>query len=94
LTANSHSKSNWLTLKVTPNASHNEIIGFTDGVLQVRIAASPVKGKANKELVDFLSKALGVRKSSISITKGQTSRNKVIAIEGISHDEIIRRFSP
>ncbi len=94
MTANSHSKSNWLAVKVTPNASRNEIIGFTGGVLQVRIAASPVKGKANKELTDFLSKALGVRKSSISIIKGQTSRNKVIAIEGISRDEIISRFSP
>jgi uncharacterized protein (TIGR00251 family) len=93
LTANSHSKSNWLALRVTPNASRNEIIGFTDGVLLVRIAASPVKGKTNKELADFLSKALGVRKSSISIVKGQTSRNKVIAIEGISRDDIIRRFS-
>jgi uncharacterized protein (TIGR00251 family) len=94
LTANSHSKSNWLAVKVTPYASRNEIIGFTDGVLQVRIAAPPVKGKANKELTDFLSKALGLRKSSVSIIKGQTSRNKVVAIEGISHDEIIRKFSP
>ncbi len=94
MTANSYSKSNWLAVKVTPNASRNEIMGFTDGVLQVRIAASPVKGKANKELTDFLSKALGLRKSSVSIVKGQTSRNKVIAIEGISRDEIISRFSP
>jgi uncharacterized protein (TIGR00251 family) len=94
LTANSYSKSNWLAVKVTPNASRNEIMGFTDGVLQVRIAASPVKGKANKELIDFLSKALGLRKSSVSIVKGQTSRNKVVAIEGISRDEIISRFSP
>jgi len=94
LTANSYSKSNWLAVKVTPNASRNEIMGFTDGVLRVRIAASPVKGKANKELIDFLSKALGLRKSSVSIVKGQTSRNKVVAIEGISRDEIIRRFSP
>ena len=94
MTANSYSKSNWLAVKVTPNASRNEIMGFTDGVLRVRIAASPVKGKANKELIDFLSKALGLRKSSVSIVKGQTSRNKVVAIEGISRDEIIRRFSP
>jgi uncharacterized protein len=94
LTANSRDKSNWLAVKVTPNASRNEIIGFTDGVLQVRIAASPVKGKANKELADFLGKALGIRKSSISIVKGRISRNKVVAIEGISRDNILRRFSP
>ena len=93
MTENNDIKGNRLALKVTPNAGRNEIIGFSDGVLQVRIAAAPVKGKANKELTDFLSKTLGVRKSSISIVKGQTSRNKVIAIEGISREDIIKRLS-
>jgi len=93
LTINSHNKNNRLTVKVTPNANRNEIIAFSNGVLQVRIAAPPVKGKANKELTDFLSKTLGVRKSSISIVKGQTSRNKVIAIEGMSREDIIKRLS-
>jgi len=93
LTINSHNKSNRLTVRVTPNANRNEITGFSDGVLQIRIAAPPVKGKANKELTDFLNKTLGVKKSSISIIKGQTSRNKVIAIEGMNRDDIIKRLS-
>jgi len=93
LTENNDIQGNRLALKVTPNAGRNEIIGFSDGVLQVRIAAPPVKGKANKELTDFLSKTLGVSKSSISIVKGQTSRNKVIAIEGISREDILKRIS-
>lgn len=93
MTANSHGKSSRLLLKVTPNASRNEITGLIDGVLQVKIAAPPVKGKANKELTAFLSQALGVKKSSLSIVKGQTSRNKVIAIEGLSRDDIISRLS-
>jgi len=92
LTANSHNISNWLQVRVTPNASRNEITGFIDGVLQVKIAAPPVKGKANNELTAFLSRALGVKKSFLSIVKGQTSRNKVIAIEGMSHNDIIRRL--
>lgn len=85
--------SNRLHLKVTPNASRSEIVGFVDGVLQVKIAAPPVKGKANKELTGFLSQALGVSKSALSIIKGQTSRNKVIAVEGLSREDIIRRLS-
>jgi len=93
LTANSHSKSNWLQVKVTPNASRNEITGLIDGVLQVKVAAPPVKGKANKELAAFLSQALGVKKSSLSIVKGQTGRNKVIAIEGLSRDDIVRQLT-
>ena len=93
MTVNSHGKSNWLQVKVTPNASRNEITGLIDGVLQVKVAAPPVKSKANKELTAFLSRALGVKKSSLSIIKGQTSRNKVISIEGLTRDDIMRRLT-
>jgi uncharacterized protein (TIGR00251 family) len=93
LTTNSESNSIRLELKVTANASRNEIAGFTEGVLHVRITAPPVKGKANMELVAFLSKMLGIKKNSISIVKGQASRNKLIAIEGLNSEDIMRRLS-
>ena len=60
-----------LALKVTPGAKKNEILGWEDDypqvgrVLKVKIAAPPVEGKANKEIVLFLAKALKVSKSSI-----------------------------
>ncbi|MGB2854691.1 MAG: DUF167 domain-containing protein, partial [Dehalococcoidia bacterium] len=73
-----------ITVQIQPNAKRNEVLGFEDGVLRVKIAAPPVRGKANKELIDFLSGLLGVNKSSITIEKGVTSRRKVIAIEGLS----------
>jgi uncharacterized protein (TIGR00251 family) len=92
LNDNSRHSSDWLLIRVTPNASRNEITGFHDGVLQVKIAAPPVGGKANKELTDFLSRALGVKKSDISIIKGQTSRNKAISIEGMSREDILKRI--
>ena len=76
-----------------PNAGKNEVVGFTDGVLQVRVSAPPVKGKANRELIAFLSQALGLSKSSLSIVKGHTSRNKVVAIDGLSQKDIINRLS-
>ena len=85
--------SSLLSLRVRPNAARNEVVGFTDGVLEVRIAAPPVKGKANQELIAFLSQTLGVSKSRLTIIKGQTSRHKVIAIAGLSQDEIIRRLT-
>jgi uncharacterized protein (TIGR00251 family) len=85
--------SKYLNLKVIPNASCSEITGWKDGVLQVRIAAPPVKGKANKELVAILSRMLGVSKSAITIIKGQASRNKVINIEGLSNEEISERLT-
>ena len=82
-----------LAIKVTPNASRNEITDFKDGVLQLKIAAPPLKGKANKEIIDFLSRVLGVKKSSIAIIRGLTSRNKIIAIEEMSGDEVLKRIS-
>jgi uncharacterized protein (TIGR00251 family) len=81
-------KKTTLTLHVQPNARQNEVLGFEDGILRLKIAAPPVEGKANKELIAFLSKRLGVSKSSISIDRGQTSKSKVISIEGLTRDQI------
>jgi len=80
-------------LRVHPNAAKNEVVDFTNGVLGVRIAAPPVKGKANKELIAFLSQLLGVSKSSLTILKGHTTRHKVVAIKGLSHEEVIKLLS-
>jgi uncharacterized protein (TIGR00251 family) len=82
----------WLSVKVTPSAGRNEITGWRDGALHLKIAAPPEKGKANKELIDFLGRKLGIKKSAISIIKGQTGRNKVITIEGMNREEIIKRL--
>ena len=83
-----------ISLRVYPSAVRSEVIGFTDGVLQVRVAAPPVKGQANKELIAFLSQVLAVGKGALTIVKGHTSRSKVIAIDGLSREEIMRRLSP
>ena len=83
-----------ISLRVHPNAARNEISGFKDGLLQVKVAAPPIRGKANTELIAFLSKTLDVSKISLSIIKGHTSKNKVIAIQGISRKDIITRLSP
>jgi uncharacterized protein (TIGR00251 family) len=85
--------SSHLNLKVTTNAVHSTITGYKDGVLLVKIAAVPVKGKANRELVALLSQALGVKKSAISIVKGQRSHNKIVSVEGLNGKEIIQRLS-
>ena len=70
------------------------MVGVADGVLRVKISAPPVKGKANRELIAFLGQKLGVGKDNLTIIKGHTSRNKVIAIDGLSQEEVIRRLSP
>lgn len=83
-----------ISLRVHPNSARNEMVGITDGVWQVRVSASPVKGKANKELIVFISQLLGVGKSRIGIIRGHTTRNKVITISGLSQEDIVKRLSP
>ena len=68
-----------IKVKVIPNAKRNELVK-TDSGYRVRITATPVDGKANDALVEFLSKEFKVSKRSIEIIKGQTGRNKTIEI--------------
>jgi len=81
-----------LNLFIQPKASKNEIIGPHNGALKVKITAPPVDGKANAELVDFLSDLLDIPKRQIEILKGETGRNKSVEILGLSEDELRRRL--
>ena len=83
-----------ISLRVYPGAGRSEVVGFTDGVLQVRVAAPPVKGQANKKLLALLSQVLVVGKGALTIVKGHTSRNKVIVVDGLSQEDIMKRLSP
>jgi uncharacterized protein (TIGR00251 family) len=83
-----------LWLHVYPNATRNELVGFWEGVLRLKVAAPPVKGKANKELIAFLAQKLGLRKGDLTILKGHSSRNKLISIAGLSREELNQRLSP
>ena len=69
-------------VRVQPGASKNEIVEVQQDALKVRISAPPVQGKANKALINFLAKELGVKKSEIEIVSGHTGRIKTIHIIG------------
>ncbi len=83
-----------ISLRVYPSAARSEVVDFTDGVWRVKVAALPVKGKANRELITFLSQVLGVGKDTLTIIKGHNSRSKVIAADGLSQEDIVERLSP
>lgn len=78
-----------LRVRVVPRASRSMIAGEIDGAVKTRIASPPVDGAANEELVRFLAKLLGVGRNSVQILAGQTSKNKIIGVSGISV-ELIR----
>ena len=75
-----------LALKVTPGAKRNEVLGWEDDypqvgrVLKLKIAAPPVEGKANKEIVLFLAKTLGIPKSAVELVHGTSGRIKLAEV--------------
>ncbi|WP_424983446.1 DUF167 domain-containing protein [Maritalea sp. S77] len=86
-----------LFLKVTPNASRDEIgevVADVDGQgqLVVRVRAVPEKGKANKAVVKLIAKKLGCRASAVEVLKGDTSRQKQICIADLSEEELMARL--
>jgi uncharacterized protein len=81
-----------LRVRVIPRAKRNQIAGWREGALVVRLTAPPVEGAANKLLKRFLAAELGVRPSDIEIVTGGTSREKLLDLEGISESELRARL--
>ena len=81
-----------LKVKVIPGSSKTAMAGLIDGMLKVKIAAPPEKGKANKCLTDFLAKKLGVRKNDILITSGRTATIKSLQISNIEPEQLIEKL--
>jgi len=82
-----------VSIKVQPNAGKNEVIGQSNDVWKIRIAAPPEKGKANKLLIEFLGEVLKIKKDHITIFKGHTSHNKIVAIDGLTQAEVNEHLS-
>ena len=81
-----------LRVRLTPRAARNQIDGWDGDLLRVHVTAPPVEGKANYALLRLLADALDVSPSRLRLIKGQTSREKVIAVDGLSGDEIRARL--
>jgi uncharacterized protein len=79
-------------VKVQPRAKRNAITGKVGDALKVALTAPPVDGRANEACVAFFANLLEVPRSSITIASGETSRNKVIRVTGMSADEVRRRI--
>ncbi len=86
------SKQARISVLVRPGATRNAVVSFVNGAWHVKVAAAPAKGKANRELIAFLSEALGVSKARVNILSGHTTRRKVLAIDGVSPEEVTKRL--
>jgi len=79
-------------VKVHPRAKKNAITGHVGDALKVALTAPPVDGKANAACIEFFAKLLNVPRSSVTIAAGQTSRNKVIRVAGLTAQQVRDRL--
>lgn len=75
-------------VKVVPASSKTHIAGLLDGMIKVKVAAPPEKGKANKCLIEFLAKKLSIRKKDVRVVSGMTSPIKKIEITGLTAGQV------
>ena len=75
-------------LRVQPRASRTAIAGVMGDAVKLAITAPPVDGKANQAVIEFLSDLFHVSKGSVEIVSGETGRNKLIAIRGVSAEQV------
>jgi len=72
-----------IEVRLKPRGSRDELDGMRDGVLQAKVTAPPVDGKANKALCRLIAKRVGVAPSRVSVARGEKSRDKVVRVEGM-----------
>jgi uncharacterized protein (TIGR00251 family) len=82
-----------LEIRVIPRAGRSGFAGLRDGALLVRLAAAPVDGAANDELIALLAKTLRIPKRDITIVSGERSRSKRIRIAGIAREQALSRLT-
>ena len=79
-----------ITVRVTPGAGEDAVVGWHAEALRIRVRAQAERGKANDAVCRLIAKALGVRPSAVAVVRGATAREKILHIEGID-DEGARR---
>lgn len=72
-----------IRVRLRPRGKRDELIGFRDGVLQARVLAPPVDGKANRALCRLIAERAGVPPSRVTVSRGAKSRDKLVLVEGI-----------
>jgi len=79
---------------VTPRSKRTEIVGLReDDTLHIRLAAPPIAGKANRELIRFLAEFLAVPPSQIEIVAGASGRKKLVSILGLDPDNVQEKLT-
>ena len=81
-----------IRLRVVPNARRTEVVGEYGDAIKIKVQAPALEGKANEALRDFLAERLRVAPGSIDLVAGEKSRDKTVAITGLSAEEVRSRL--
>jgi len=81
-----------IEVRLRPRGHADELLGLVDGVLQAKVSAPPVEGKANKALCRLVAKRAGVAPSRVSVVRGERSRDKVLLVEGVDEPTLMGRL--
>ena len=81
-----------ITVRVTPGAREDAVVGWHDEALRVQVRARAERGKANDAVCRLIANALGLPGSSVSIAHGATARGKILLIKGIEDEEVRRKL--
>lgn len=76
-----------LLLHIQPRAGRTEVVGVHGDALKIRLAAPPVDGEANEELIRFLARILGVSKGAVTLVSGETGRRKRVRVSGVTAED-------
>lgn len=82
-----------LEIKAVPNAPRNAVVGWLGDALKVKVHAPALEGRANEELCEFLADALDLPRRSVTLLRGDKSRQKVVRLEGLDLAEAKRRLA-
>jgi uncharacterized protein (TIGR00251 family) len=82
-----------IAVKVVPRAKNDEIVGWLEGALKVRVQAPPENGRANRALEALLAEALHLKKNAVTVAAGRSSARKRVAIVGLTRAEIVSRLA-
>jgi uncharacterized protein (TIGR00251 family) len=77
-----------IRVRVIPNAARSEVVGRIGSTVRVKVAAPAIDGKANAELVTFLSEFFEVKNRGVKIVRGQKGKEKTVEISGRSEEEL------
>lgn len=79
-----------LKVRAVPNAKKTQVVGFLGDAVKIKVQAVPEGGRANKELEEFLAKSLSLPRKNVAVRVGETSRDKLIRIEGVSREQTLK----